>query len=499
MNTTDGRDGKFEFDPSDLSAKVALDPNQGIYVAPASDITGASGAWVRQFSGSVDIRWFGAVADCTGYGIGTDNSPAIQAAIDLVSGTGDAIIIPQGKFRCVTRLVVKSAIRISGTTTLQDSTAASLPDADRGSTLVFDAGVGGILFRYTTDTDSSGTATNPSATASIVDGVRFISGSAGSASSGAYGIESRARISVQNVEVRGFGDHGVYIRASLSGGDGVVYGNANKSVLINIKSIGNSGDGFYLSGNDANVISVVSCHSQGNAGWGFTDNGLIGNIYIGCVDEGNTTGGYRTLRAATQASYFGCEVEGSPTISLGAFCVVRGNNLETLAGLQQIAYNGLQVRNGNTLQLNNTGNSATGGVSFDGTRFFFTAGLKVQSDIRSSSSTGGIGYLTGAGGTVTQSTSKSNGVTLNKATGQITMNNAALAAGTTVTFTLTNSAIAANDILLLNHISGGTAGAYTLNAQSAAGSASINVRNVTTGSLSEPVVISYAVIKGATA
>jgi 1-deoxy-D-xylulose-5-phosphate synthase len=76
---------------------------------------------------------------------------------------------------------------------------------------------------------------------------------------------------------------------------------------------------------------------------------------------------------------------------------------------------------------------------------------------------------------------------------------ALLAANTTVSFTLTNTVIEAGDILILNHISGGTAGSYLLNAQSAAGSASINVRNITAGSLSEAIVIAFAVIKAVTA
>ncbi len=117
----------------------------------------------------------------------------------------------------------------------------------------------------------------------------------------------------------------------------------------------------------------------------------------------------------------------------------------------------------------------------------------------SATAVGATGYATGAGGTVTQATSKATAVTLNKPCGQITMNNAALAAGAIVSFTLTNSAIAAGDVLVLNHISGGTAGAYQLNAQSAAGSASINVRNGAAGSLSEAIVIAYAVIKAVTA
>ena len=105
------------------------------------------------------------------------------------------------------------------------------------------------------------------------------------------------------------------------------------------------------------------------------------------------------------------------------------------------------------------------------------------------------GYIVGDGGTVTQATSKATAVTLSKKCGQITMHNAALAAATTVSFTLTNSTIAATDLLVLNHVSGGTAGSYLLNAQAAAGSASVNVRNITAGSLSEAIVIGFAVVK----
>ena len=105
------------------------------------------------------------------------------------------------------------------------------------------------------------------------------------------------------------------------------------------------------------------------------------------------------------------------------------------------------------------------------------------------------GYITGEGGTVAQSTSKATAVTLNKKCGQITMNAASLAAATTVTFSMTNSTIASTDLLVLNHVSGGTAGAYLLNAQCGAGSVSINVRNITAGALAEAIVIGFAVVK----
>ena len=111
------------------------------------------------------------------------------------------------------------------------------------------------------------------------------------------------------------------------------------------------------------------------------------------------------------------------------------------------------------------------------------------------SATGKIGYTTGSGGVVTQATSKATAVTLNKTNGQITLNAAALTADTTVAFALNNSLIEANDVLVLNHISGGTLGSYLLNASSSAGLANIYVRNITAASLSEAIVLSYVVIK----
>ena len=109
---------------------------------------------------------------------------------------------------------------------------------------------------------------------------------------------------------------------------------------------------------------------------------------------------------------------------------------------------------------------------------------------------GQLGYSTDAQGSVTQLTSKSTGVTLNKSSGQITMNNAALGATTNVTFTLTNSLIGVRDVLVLN-VYGGTSGSYNVWVSGLAeGSATITVRNITAGSLSEAIVINFAIIHG---
>lgn len=75
----DGGGGHFYWDASDLSAEVSSDPKNGIYIPPAGDPTGASGAWVRNFKGSVQPEWFGAVAD------GTNKRKELQAALDFFS------------------------------------------------------------------------------------------------------------------------------------------------------------------------------------------------------------------------------------------------------------------------------------------------------------------------------------------------------------------------------------------------------------------------------
>jgi hypothetical protein len=111
---------------------------------------------------------------------------------------------------------------------------------------------------------------------------------------------------------------------------------------------------------------------------------------------------------------------------------------------------------------------------------------------------GAFGYQTGSGGTVTQGTNKSTGVSLNKPSGKITMNNAALAGGGIVNFVLTNSYIGTDDVLVLNHVAGGTPGNYVFNARAASGSATIDVRNNTAGSLSDAIVLRYVLIRAAT-
>lgn len=128
----------------------------------------------------------------------------------------------------------------------------------------------------------------------------------------------------------------------------------------------------------------------------------------------------------------------------------------------------------------------------------------LTSDLGVTITAGGADLLQGTvklsnGGAVVQGTSKSTGVTLAKPTGKITMHAAALANEAIVTFTVTCTGFArATDVCLVNHHSGGTVGAYVVQATGHAGdSFKITVTNVSGGSLSEALVLHYALIQTA--
>jgi hypothetical protein len=601
-----GRSGIFRFDSSDLSDEVARDTEQGVYVGGSADPTGAAGAWVRQYSGPVNIKWFGAVK-----GGVTDCYSAIQAAIDFFP-LGGAIYVPAGEWRVSAKLIQEVAIHWTGDLVASNAAVAGWIT----STLHFDSGVGGLYGRFVTSNDLSGAADIPGSSGTIIEHIRFLSPDNGAATAGAYGIEFRAHVTLNNVEVRGFGDHGVHLRGSLGGSDGVVYGNVNASNLNDVRSLYNGGAGFRISGNDANQIQLSDCHAQGNTGWGFDDDSLIGSVYLTPLTESNTAGGFRTVRAASPSLYLGGNPEGQ-TLDLDASCDVLGGAMGQSVGAGAFTMSGgiaqsLPIRHLNSVggtpvgaQLGSTSarvalafgasggeNYATwklvynpGGSTDTGTWGYVASGSSstiflawpdpnvrqgrlyaaefprgivigeqdvvgsmsklittgtaapasgtwVQSDLVISRSltsaavpyqwvcttagapgtwaadylypradpSAGIGYVTGAGGTSTQATSKSTAASaLNKVCGEVTMNNASLAAATIVSFTMANSAAAATDIVDVNHVSGGTIGAYTVNAVASAGTITFYVRNNTAGALGEALVLRFAIIRGATA
>jgi hypothetical protein len=266
----------------------------------------------------------------------------------------------------------------------------------------------------------------------------------------------------------------------------------------------------YNAGYTGSALSACFTGTNMNAGTGNTpipaagSHGVLGNA-----------SGFNQARGSTAGSNFGqvgLARDGTTNIGILGVTQVPKNSAANIGvagsaintGTSPVHIGGFFSLNQTTVPTASAALIADNGSQSDPIARFRSNGADVATigasgALLSLSPTAGLGYGPGAGGTVTQATSKATGVTLFKASGQITMNAASLAAGTIVSFALTNTAIAATDVLILNHISGGTVGSYLLNAQCGAGSATINVRNETAGALAEAIVIQYVLIKGVNA
>lgn len=130
--------------------------------------------------------------------------------------------------------------------------------------------------------------------------------------------------------------------------------------------------------------------------------------------------------------------------------------------------------------------------------------LDANGNLLLKSGTGALGYGTGAGGVVTQLTSKSTAVALNKPSGVIIMNNAALAAGASTSFIVNNTIVSAAGSIVDNvivSIYSGISGYsnYRVQSNTINGGFVVTLTNQTGISLSEAVLLKFDVIKGATA
>ncbi|WP_420961029.1 tail fiber domain-containing protein [Brucella sp. IR073] len=85
--TEAGREGKFVWRLGDYSALIAADTQEGIYLK-SNGVPASQGAWVREYNGPMQARWFGASKG----GSLVQNKAALQAAITMADATGGAEI-----------------------------------------------------------------------------------------------------------------------------------------------------------------------------------------------------------------------------------------------------------------------------------------------------------------------------------------------------------------------------------------------------------------------
>lgn len=256
--------------------------------------------------------------------------------------------------------------------------------------------------------------------------------------------------------------------------------------------VGVSGN-LYVGGDIVGNIVVTGISLTGNVtGGNLITPGVV--TAAGTVTAGNviTAGGVTATGNVVGAGLRGQTLSLTGNIISAATVTgnVTGGNLRT-PGLVSAAGN---VTGGNLV----TAGQITVSGTVTGGNVITAGAVSATGSITSSGATAGIGYRTGAGGTVTQLTSKSTPVTLNTITGEITMNAALLGGDATVSFILNNTAVANTDVIILNQVGGGNIGEYAFNGACNAGNATISVHNMTNTNRSDAIVLRFAVIKAAT-
>ena len=305
-------------------------------------------------------------------------------------------------------------------------------------------------------------------------------------------------------------------RVTVDGGGNVGFGTLTPTKLVDVAT----------SSNSLQVPAIIRNENTGTgvAAIGFTVastissetlsiKGGIGYVRAGANGIGRLTF-YNNITTTAGSFATGDErmaIDGAGNVAIGAATATSGYKLDVVnAGNSGIrissgtSANGLLVTDGTVsgamVPVASGMRLATYGaysqiISTNGTdKVIIDAGGNVRV------TTGTLGYSTGAGGAVTQATSKATAVTINKPTGQITMNNAALAANTSVAFTVNNTLVVATDTIIIHRVSGGTAGAYNIWVDSvSANTFVVYVRNITGGALSEAPVLNFSIIKAVAA
>jgi hypothetical protein len=282
-----GRFGPFKFSTANLSAFVTADPMQGVYVAPASATSGASGAWVRQHNGILQAEWFGAVGDYNGVS-GTDNLGAFNAITTFVNATAANVVVGYrggytvrfgpGSFYCSDTWDVKGSTFI-----LEGLTGGQA--GGRTTEILFAASKTGIRLQKA-DTQGAGEgSTDPHGNDAIVIrnlAVRSLGGSATTTSG--FGIWARARFEAHSVRITGFPGNGWHLTGDGPAGGGssspAVAGNINGWSINGGRVENCGGHGIYVFGDDANAGNCVGTDFASLGGWAVDDLSFLGNSYM---------------------------------------------------------------------------------------------------------------------------------------------------------------------------------------------------------------------------
>jgi hypothetical protein len=288
-----GREGTFVFDSTNISANVSGgfafgDTQQGVYVLPASDLTGASGAWVRKFTGPHNVKWFGAKGDNV-----TNDGAAVLAALGYLlatsrpltygfhAGGSASLFFPSGTYYLgASTLEIYATMRLVG---------EGVGDAGATPTVLrWDANTCGLRVHNVLTASFNGklgVARLTCGDASIIEGIFFEGGytnATATPENDQYpAIQLRARATIRDCFFNNWQGDAIYAHASGSAGDGAnpPYGNVNNWKVERCASQ-NTRDGLSLSGADSNAGYSLGFQVLSSRRHGIWDDSFLGNTHV---------------------------------------------------------------------------------------------------------------------------------------------------------------------------------------------------------------------------
>jgi hypothetical protein len=293
--TEAGREGTFVWSSANHAAHVTADTRQGIYVAPASAPTGASGAWVRKFTGAHNVTWFGAIDGA----LPAVNGPAFLAALAYLHAI---VIAGYGYGKGSPKLFIPAGVYDLGTTTLdinhsliiEGESAGGYAQAG-GSVLKWAANTTGIRTQRADTTGATGAgASDYGAAGTTIRNLTLYGAFSGS--EGEYhGIHMRQLTVVRDVLINGFAGDGIYTKTKLTAPNTGYVGSSSGSAIDNV-TCQNCRNGIYIEEVDSNALLISNPLLTSNRRYGLWSKTTLGSTVIsGVIATNGMTAGFPTI------------------------------------------------------------------------------------------------------------------------------------------------------------------------------------------------------------
>lgn len=337
----------------------------GFTATPATASTVATG----RSSVTASILAFGARGDGM-----TDDTVAFERALASLPAGARLIVEGGHRFRLTRSLILQKPLIIDG-------------GASDNTEILFDAGAYGTIGAQSAGVIIPHDLTTPrqgDGRRTTICGVTFrsVAGRCGPM----HGVFIATPVYLYQVNALGFPADGFHVEASTA----AVKGNANGSSFFNCQARMNGAAGFSFAGNDANSCVLVGARAFENAGDGFRDASLIGNVYLAGEAADNGGAGFWSDPEGPNASvYIGCFVETGQrytvnprNLVLGPLGPVSGSNQTMLSGSAKgaiaIGPEGLVIGGSSDVGSRSGGRFAACRLSLDGIEFGTGGGHSLQ-------------------------------------------------------------------------------------------------------------------------